>query len=221
MKRIGTASAGVVFTAIAGGCGEEQMAQPVIVGRADYSRPKLRTHEAEPVEPTPKYSRRRAYPSNWYPEKDKEKKWRAVIVHHSATGTGCASVFHQWHKYQLGWDGIGYDFVIGNGSGSGDGEVEVTYRWRTQVTGAHAKAANNWANRDAIGVCLVGNFNDSRPTSNQLRSLAKLTDFLQRRYGISDSNVFGHRDTPRLVKATDCPGRHFPWRTFQNMLAAK
>lgn len=105
-------------------------------------------------------------------------------------------------------DGVGYDFVIGNGTDSGEGEVEVTFRWRQQLTGAHCKTPGNWANEDAVGICLVGNFNSTRATTSQMRSVLKLVGFLQKRYGIKESRIYGHNTTPG-ARGTDCPGRNF------------
>jgi hypothetical protein len=139
-----------------------------------------------------------------------ERAWSAIIIHHSATNEGNATIIDKWHRENNGWNGVGYDFVIGNGSNSGDGEVEPTYRWRGQLTGAHAGGTpGNWANEEGIGICLVGNFDHSAPTSRQMESLAKLVRFLQQRYRIPKSRVFGHGSVPG-GHVTDCPGRRFP-----------
>jgi len=147
-------------------------------------------------------------PREWIPLQNVEKKWSAIIVHHSATNYGSAAIFDKWHREGNKWKGVGYNFVIGNGTKSGDGEVEVTYRWRQQKVGAHCWTADNWANKEAVGICLVGNFNKRSPTPKQLTSVKKLIHFLQKRYGISDDRVYGHKYTPGL-KVTDCPGKRF------------
>ncbi len=113
--------------------------------------------------------------------------------------------------------GVGYDFVIGNGTNSGDGQVEVTFRWRKQLTGAHCKTPNNWANEKAVGICLVGNFNQTVPTRRQMQSLVKLVRFLQNRYRIPKSRVYGHKTTPG-ARVTDCPGKRFPMGRLKSML---
>ena len=154
-------------------------------------------------------------PRNWYPQAA-ERNWSVIIIHHSATETGNMALFDREHK-DRGWDGVGYDFVIGNGSDSGDGQVEVTYRWRDQLTGAHCKTPNNWTNENGIGICLVGNFDDKRPTKRQMDTLVKLTDFLQKRYSIPQSRIYGHGSTPGAI-VTDCPGRLFPMAQFKSSL---
>jgi N-acetylmuramoyl-L-alanine amidase len=157
-------------------------------------------------------------PSNWFPPLYLEKKWIAIVIHHSGTEEGNTAIFDKWHRESNHWEGVGYDFVIGNGTDSGDGQVEVTFRWRNQETGAHTgQTPGNWANKDAIGICLVGNFNQTAPTAQQMQSLVKLVGFLQNRYGISKNRIYGHNTTPG-ARATDCPGRNFPMARLKSML---
>jgi len=156
-------------------------------------------------------------PKDWLPPPQVEKKWIAIVIHHSATNNGNSSIFDKWHREGRHWEGVGYDFVIGNGTDSGDGQVEVTFRWREQITGAHCKTPNNWANKDAVGICLVGNFNDTAPTRRQMLSLVKLVRFLQNRYGIRESRIYGHNTTPGARK-TACPGINFSIAKLKSML---
>ncbi len=168
-----------------------------------------------------KQSQANAYrnvPRGWLPPSQLEKKWVAVVVHHSATETGNAAIFDKMHREQNHWAGIGYDFVIGNGTDSGDGQIEVTFRWREQIPGAHCGGtANNWANRDGIGICLVGDFSRTGPTTQQMQSLLRLIRFLQKRYGIPKWRIYGHKATPG-ARVTDCPGRRFPITRLKSML---
>ena len=157
-------------------------------------------------------------PRSWLPPAGVEKKWTAIIVHHSATDNGNAAIFDKWHKEENHWDGVGYDFVIGNGTDSGNGQVEVTFRWLRQIPGAHCGGTpGNWANIDGIGICLVGNFDKRRPTQKQMQSLAKLVSFLQKRYGIPNSRIYGHNTAPG-ARITDCPGKNFSFTELKSML---
>ena len=169
-----------------------------------------------PVWTPPKVDNSSGVPGDWIPISS-ERNWSAIIIHHSATETGNMALFDKEHK-SYGWDGVGYDFVIGNGTDSGDGQVEVTFRWKQQLTGAHCKTPDNWANEYGIGICLVGNFNDRSPTQRQMQAFLRLTDFLQRRYGIPQSKITGHGET-RGAHATDCPGNIFPMSRFKSMLS--
>jgi hypothetical protein len=153
----------------------------------------------------------------WLPSRP-NRAWSAIIIHHSATREGNAAIIDKWHREENGWDGIGYDFVIGNGTNSGDGEVEPTYRWRGQLTGAHTGGTpGNWANEEGIGICLIGDFNYSMPTPKQRASLVRLVRFLQERYQIPKSRVYGHGTTPG-GHSTDCPGDRFPMAWLKSAL---
>jgi hypothetical protein len=141
----------------------------------------------------------------WVPPGGISKRWACIVIHHSATGTGCAGEFHHAHL-QRGWDELGYHFVIGNGTGSGNGQIEVGSRWYKQKHGAHCRTAGNYHNEHGIGICLVGNFEKGYPSAEQLASLNKLVRFLMTRCNIHPGRVIGHREAPGT--RTKCPGRH-------------
>lgn len=161
----------------------------------------------------------RNIPSDWYPPPGLERKWEAIIIHHSATRNGNSAIFDKKHREENHWDGVAYDFVIGNGTDSGNGQVEVTFRWRKQIAGAHCKTQYNWGNEKGIGICLVGNFDYTYPTVGQMRSLTKLVRFLQDRYRIPKWRIYGHGTTPG-ARVTDCPGRLFSMAGFKARLGS-
>lgn len=136
-----------------------------------------------------------------------ERAWRFIVVHHSATSTGSAAQFDRMHK-AMGWDELGYHFVIGNGTGSGNGEVEIGPRWTKQKHGAHTKVLGHPEYNDlGIGVCLVGNFDITHPSEAQMASLARVVRYMMNRYNISRSRIYGHGQ----LKPTDCPGKNFDY----------
>ena len=196
---------------IFGGCASNNDQMPEII-QSQRSEPRV-VQIAPPkyVKPKPKQETIQIdFPEDWLPPADVEKQWTAVVIHHSATENGNSAIFDRMHREENHWDGIGYDFVIGNGTNSGDGEVEVTFRWQKQMAGAHCGGTpGNWANVDAVGICLVGNFNYREPTAKQMQSLLKLVRFLKNRYGISNGSIYGHQNTPG-ARITDCPGKKFP-----------
>jgi hypothetical protein len=207
----------IVFSCIFGlsGCAynEEPTAQIVYNPNSD-----IKLIEPTVVKPMPTtITIDRNIPISWYPPSRLERRWEAIIVHHSATSNGNTAIFDKKHREENHWEGVAYDFVIGNGTDSGDGQVEVTFRWREQLTGAHCKTPNNWGNEKGIGICLVGNFDYSAPTARQMQSLVKLVRFLQNRYSIPRSRVYGHGTTPG-ARITDCPGRRFPMARLKSML---
>ena len=142
------------------------------------------------------------------------RKWKYIIIHHSATQEGSSLQFHRYHQ-EKGWDSIGYHFVIDNGkSGKPDGFIEITPRWLKQQNGAHCKASD--MNSVGIGICLVGNFNQDAVTQAQMASLGYLVNELRQYYKIPKNNVLGHRQVPG--SQTDCPGQKFPWDRFKQQL---
>jgi N-acetyl-anhydromuramyl-L-alanine amidase AmpD len=150
---------------------------------------------------------------NWIPNVP-ENKWRYIVVHHSGAASGDAAVFDAWHK-QRGWEGLGYHFVIGNGSLTRDGLIEIGFRWTQQKAGAHAGVRGHPEfNEFGIGICLVGDFNQTRPTETQMASLTALVRALMQRYNIPKSRVVGHG----MLKSTDCPGKNFPFKDFYSRL---
>ncbi len=146
------------------------------------------------------------------------KKWRYIVLHHTATEIGKARVINKCHIDRGFIFGLGYHFLIDNGTlGKGDGQIEVSPRWIKQLDGAHCKASG--MNHRAIGIALVGNFNEEKPTEAQIRSLIALLKILTDYYDIPPDHVVGHRDV-RGAK-TDCPGRFFPWRPVKLALRQK
>jgi len=158
--------------------------------------------------------RSETYPRDWMPRR-LSRRWSTIVVHHSATAEGGAKAFDKFHKETRGWDGLGYHFVIGNGTDTLDGEVEVGARWRQQKTGAHCKTPNNYYNEHGIGICLVGDFTQSRPTARQLASLRKLTRFLAKTCDIAPIRVTTHRN---VTGGTVCPGPHFHLEALRNAM---
>jgi len=141
------------------------------------------------------------------------RNWQYIVIHHTATNSGSVESINASHlknkdKNGNPWLGIGYHFVIGNGDGMSDGAIEQTFRWRTQIQGAHAGSTNKDYNERGIGICLVGNFENSPPTAAQRKSVKLLVKTLRTEYKIATVDVVGHKDI--RASATECPGKLFP-----------
>lgn len=153
---------------------------------------------------------RYAGPREWKPAAQ-PRAWRFAVLHHTATAAGSVNSIDRAHRERVDsrgrkWKGIGYHFVIGNGQGMADGKIEPTFRWRDQIAGAHAGTREH--NDFGIGICLVGNFEETSPTKAQLASLRRLLAELCRAFDIDPERILFHRD----IKTTACPGKHFPKR---------
>jgi N-acetylmuramoyl-L-alanine amidase len=138
------------------------------------------------------------------------RKWRYIIIHHTATDEGSALYLDESHKNR-GWKSLGYHFIINNNTqDKPDGHIEASVRWLNQENGAHCKASN--MNRVGIGIALVGNFNNTKPSKKQIDTLVYTVNVLKAYYKIPVSNIMGHRDVPGA--STECPGNLFPWQDF-------
>lgn len=145
-----------------------------------------------------------AYEPEWEPQIP-IAKWSTIVVHHSATPGGSAALFDRNHREVRHWEnGLGYHFVIGNGVDVPDGTVEVGNRWNEQITGAHVGGE---LNKEAIGICLVGDFSQTVPTEKQMAALHKLLRFLQARCQVPADKVLGHCEV--RPGHTICPGPNF------------
>ena len=145
-------------------------------------------------------------------------RWRYIVVHNSGTRQGNAKAFEYYHtNVRKMPNGLAYHFVIGNGTSSGDGQIEVGSRWRRQINGGHVHS--DYLNNIALGICLVGDFNQDKPTQKQLESLDELIRYLRQRVGKIDSKwsvVKAHREINPPRWPTDCPGNAFPYTWLHN-----
>jgi len=142
-----------------------------------------------------------------------EDRWTHIVIHHSGSAADTLKSMNYSHL-QKQWDGIGYHFIIGNGVNTVDGEVEETFRYRQLKDGAHTLTPDLFYNKHAIGICLVGNFNETHPTKKQMESLKKLLSSLKNKFGIMNKNILVHKE----AKATECPGANFPTDQLRNWL---
>ncbi len=139
-------------------------------------------------------------------------RWKNIIAHHSATGNGNAAIFDRFHRRHRNMpNGLGYHFIIGNGTNSEDGEIEVGPRWTRQIQGGHVRSLAH--NNNSIGICLVGNFENTRPSSNQISALKELVLYLKNDKLGGNCRFLVHRE----LETTLCPGRHFPLQEMHRL----
>jgi hypothetical protein len=133
-------------------------------------------------------------------------RWQWIVGHHSAIQYGNAAIYGRAHRQRGMENGLAYHFVIGNGIDSGDGEIEIGARWFKQLKGGHVHREE--INEVGIGICVVGNFEQTRPTVKQVLAFQELVDYLR-------SDVVGTKIRFAVHKEIDpgrtaCPGRFFP-----------
>lgn len=149
----------------------------------------------------------------------KPGRWRLIVVHHTATKGGSAKSIDRHHREVNKWEnGLAYHFLIGNGRDMPDGEVFASRRWLEQLDGAHIKEMREHKkpNAFAIGIALVGNFEEAVATPRQLAALRGLLGFLMREYGLKATDIVGHGEA--AVKYTACPGKLFFLDEVRNTL---
>ncbi|WLR50015.1 peptidoglycan recognition family protein [Bacillus tianshenii] len=88
---------------------------------------------------------------------------RDQAIHHSLTKEGSAEAFARYHVRTHGWPGIAYHFVILK-----DGTIIWCHN-----PGVLSYHVGN-SNKQAIGICLVGDFRSEEPTDEQKKSLYDL-----------------------------------------------
>jgi hypothetical protein len=132
--------------------------------------------------------------------------WKHIVIHHTGTATGTAKGIDRFHREERHMEnGLAYHFLIGNGRGMGDGEIYIGERWKKQLPGGHL--ASDTLNKSSIGICLVGNFDRTRPTTKQTQSLNALITKLRQLGDLPPSAVTTHREIhPRHTR---CPGKLF------------
>lgn len=148
------------------------------------------------------------------------RKWNYIIIHDSRGVTGNAKELDKAWNLQYARQGLpatrgaGYHFVINDREGRSDGEVEIARRWKDQLAGDYiaGEQADKW-NREAIGVCLMGDA-DNRPFSDdQMDATVKLVRLLQQAYDIPRSRVFLHTG-----RSADSLARFFPAGEFRKQI---
>jgi len=143
-------------------------------------------------------------------------KWKHIIGHHSATPNGNAAIFDRYHREFCHMEyGLAYHFIIGNGTDSAAGQIEIGPRWTEQLRGGHVK--NLAWDENSIGICLVGNFEETYPTKKQIGAFIQLTGFLKRDLLADKPALLLHREIPG--EQTLCPGANFPANRIHKLFA--
>lgn len=145
-------------------------------------------------------------------------RWKYIVIHHSGVDEGSLKSIERYHREERHMEnGLAYHFLIGNGNGMEDGEIAVGNRWKEQLDGGHLRSEEQ--NKIAVGICLIGNFDQDKPTVKQMRSLNDLTMVLLKRCKLSVAAVKTHQQI-NIVR-TRCPGSRFPTQTFLANLKAR
>ena len=136
-------------------------------------------------------------------------RWQDIYVHHSASVSGNASTLAQSGST----GGLPDHFVIGNGDGCADGEIQIGQRWTQQLAPGRTQGAD-WIRPNCISICLIGDFNQTRPTPTQERRLVQLVSALQAKLHLARGHVWldARGDSAAGI------GRYFPEVAFRGQI---
>lgn len=117
------------------------------------------------------------------------KAIKYLAVHHSLTddipGGEDIYAFARYHVNDLGWPGIGYTYVI-----DVDG---IIYKTNPAILKTYHVGDYNYY---ALGICLVGDFRNSKPTKDQYEALIDLLEVCSVAYDTKIKNIWGHNEFP-------------------------
>ena len=130
-----------------------------------------------------------------------EKRWRYIVIHHTASDTGNLEYYREMHR-KRGWPDIAYHFLINNGSlNTAMGQIQQSSLWEKRDINYSSRVS--WVNYFGIAIGLVGNFEKHRVPPLQKEALINLAAGLAERYDIPPERIIGHRE----IQNTACPGR--------------
>ena len=178
-------------------------------GKSDRAKPETNS----PSAPIPETSLPKTISDAINNEAVRAGRWKYIVIHHSATDEGTMRGMDEYHRRTME-HGLAYHFVIGNGNGMKDGDIGVGGRWKEQQDGGHLRSESQ--NKVALGICLVGNFEEHAPTKKQMENLNALVRALMKRCNIPASSVRTHQQIN--IVGTRCPGKKFPAREFLSSL---
>lgn len=123
-------------------------------------------------------------------------EWTHIIIHNTGAWEKNPRQVKDYHL-SLGWRDVGYNYLI-------DYAGAVHIGRPLDIPGAHCTAYD--MNRRGIGVALLGDFNEKKPTANQINSLYALCTKLCAVKHIQPECILAHGEVPGA--ATACPGKH-------------
>ncbi|GAA2793018.1 N-acetylmuramoyl-L-alanine amidase [Saccharopolyspora taberi] len=143
-----------------------------------------------------------------------DSKPTKIIVHHTASAnvddTSQAQAFalsrsiQDHHMDGNGWKDTGQNFTNSRGGWITEGRhksLSVLQEGAQHVLGAHAGDQNSVA----LGIENEGTYTDVDVPEKLWTSLVSLCSYMVSQYGISASEIYGHRD----FMSTECPGEVF------------
>lgn len=130
--------------------------------------------------------------------------WSHIMIHHSLTEDGPTvnwSAIRKYHTVTNKWSDIGYHFGVEHTAF----DYECLVGRPLDYPGAHCKEGG--MNHEAIGICVVGNYDIIPPNPRALDVLvSRLIIPLMRAFSIPANGIVFHRD---YASYKSCPGALF------------
>ena len=105
------------------------------------------------------------------------------------------------------WSDIGYNFGIEQVNN----RYEILAGRMMDRQGAHTRGKN----RNSIGICCIGNFDNGPPSDEQRQMCRDLVKSLMRVFSIPASRVYGHNE---FDSHKTCPGKYWDMTKFRRDL---
>jgi len=138
-----------------------------------------------------------------------KRRWTHIMIHHSATEDGKTvswQAIRRYHMAEKGWRDIGYHFGIE----LINDHREILVGRNLGEDGAHCMGMND----KAVGICFVGNFDETPVPEDQWKTGILFVKSLCLELDIPITCVVPHRDyAPKT-----CPGKLFDMDLFRKNL---
>jgi len=141
-----------------------------------------------------------------------------IILHHSLTKdseTVSWQAIRDWHINHGKYREIGYHFGLElvQSHGHIKPRYEILVGRMPNDSGAHCKQMG--MNRQSLGICFVGNFDETKPPHEMWVMGLKFVRSLMDVFSIDRKSVLGHRE---LCDYKSCPGFYFNLNKFREQL---
>ncbi|MBI2004374.1 N-acetylmuramoyl-L-alanine amidase [Candidatus Pacearchaeota archaeon] len=132
------------------------------------------------------------------------KKIKFIAVHHSQRKIDSLKRIKDLHINKYGWEDIGYHYLI-------DKKGKIQKGRNEKFIGAHVFGHN----KNSLGICLIGNFDEEKPAKKQIQTLLKFLKNKIKKHHLNKKNILGHREFSGAAKT--CPGKFIDMNKVREM----